>query len=61
MKYQQKEVDKINPKQTHKYKFKIITNVLTTNTIINLQILKRLKMNYEENFHLPFQGFNLQS
>jgi hypothetical protein len=51
MKYQQKDVDKINPKQTHKYKLKIITNVLATNTIINLQILIRLKMNYAENFH----------
>jgi hypothetical protein len=45
-------------------KLKIITNALTTNTIINLQLIKFLMMNKNElcrKFSLPFQGFNLHS
>jgi hypothetical protein len=45
-------------------KLKIITNALTTNTIINLQLINFLMMNKNElcrKFPLPFQGFNLHS
>jgi hypothetical protein len=56
MKYQQKGIDNINRNQPHKGKLKIIINIFVTNTIINIQNLKRFKMNHEENFHLPFKG-----